>query len=74
MAVLAEVCRPLMPAGPSRRRASFWHGETTPLPVSKRETLGFVQTGRGPHFCRARDIDVEQIGMRLTLSRWKELQ
>lgn len=36
--------------------------------------LGFVQTGIGPHFCRARDIDVEQIDTALTASRWKELQ
>lgn len=38
------------------------------------EKLGFVQAGRGPHFCRARDIDVEQIIVRLTRRRWKELQ
>jgi [ribosomal protein S5]-alanine N-acetyltransferase len=45
-------------------------------PVSGRvlEKVGFVETGRGPHFCRARDIDVEQINTRLTRSRWKELQ
>lgn len=36
--------------------------------------LGFIETGRAPHFCRARDIDVEQINTRLTRSRWKELQ
>jgi RimJ/RimL family protein N-acetyltransferase len=45
-------------------------------PVSGRvlEKQGFVRTGRGPHFCRARDTDVDHVDMRLTASRWKELQ
>jgi RimJ/RimL family protein N-acetyltransferase len=36
--------------------------------------LGFEETGRGPHPCRARNTDVAHVDMRLTRQRWEAMQ
>lgn len=37
------------------------------------EKLGFEETGRGPHFCAARDCDLPNVQMRLARTAWEHV-
>ena len=50
--------------------SGYFEGNTRSATVLRK--LGFVETGRGPKYCRAMGIDRPHIEMLLTIERWRD--